>query len=103
MESTAPSQIIEALSTVLDPEIGVNIVDLGLVYGMEIENGRVRLEVTMTSPACPLSSYLQQSIERAVCRRLPAMKSVEVAIVWQPPWEHSMMSANARRELGWRD
>mgnify|MGYP001497712298 CR=1 FL=1 len=103
MEQITRDQIVVALHKVLDPEVGINVVDLGLVYGIELKDRDVLLEMTMTSPACPLSSYIEKSAERAIRAQLPETKSVEITMVWQPAWEASMMSPEARRQLGWRE
>lgn len=89
----------EALREVIDPEIGVNIVDLGLVYGIAVDNGDVFVTMTMTSPACPLRDYLQDLVESSVRSRLPSAHSVAVEIVSEPPWTEDMMSDAARRQL----
>ena len=96
-----PEEILTALRTVLDPEVGINLIDLGLVYGIDIQGRNVRIEMTMTSPTCQLSSYLKQSLERAICARAPEIETVEITMVWQPAWDPSMMSQDARRQLGW--
>ena len=88
----------EALREVIDPEIGVNIVDLGLVYGIALDNGDVFVTMTMTSPACPLRDYLQDLVESTVRSRLP-VRRVVVEIVSEPPWTEAMMSDTARRQL----
>ena len=103
MPPIAKEQIIAALRAVLDPEVGTNVIDLGLVYGIDLKDRNVRLEMTMTSPACPLSSYLQESAERAIRTRVPETMAVEITMVWQPAWDPSMMSKHARRQLGWRE
>jgi len=89
----------EALREVIDPEIGVNIVDLGLVYGIALDNGDVFVTMTMTSPACPLRDYLQNLVESTVRSRLPSARRVAVEIVSEPPWTEAMMSDTARRQL----
>ncbi len=91
----------DALREVLDPELGVNVLDLGLVYGVEVVGGEVRIALTMTSPACPLGELLVDETRAAVLERVPAAQRVEVEIVWDPPWAPEMMSERARRELGW--
>ncbi len=96
------SRVIAALSTVLDPELGVDIVDLGLVYDIEIQDHDVRIKMTMTTPACPLNSYFTRAIERAIRMRIPEVLHCEVEIVWQPQWDASMMSEEAKRQMGWR-
>ena len=93
------ADIRDALRTVIDPELGVNIVDLGLVYRVEIEAPRVRVEMTMTSPACPLGDYLKGLVEAAVKAAVPGVEHVEVALVWEPPWDPERMSDEARRQL----
>jgi metal-sulfur cluster biosynthetic enzyme len=94
------SEIRDALRTVIDPEIGVNIVDLGLVYGIEIADGEVRVIMTMTTPACPLGDYLADLVESGIRQRFPRVKHVTVDLVWNPPWDPAMMSDAARRQLG---
>jgi metal-sulfur cluster biosynthetic enzyme len=89
-----------ALSHVIDPEVGVNIVDLGLVYSVEIGDTGVRVVMTMTTAACPLGAYLREQARRLVATFLPEAGPVTVDLVWDPPWNPSMMSDEARRILG---
>jgi metal-sulfur cluster biosynthetic enzyme len=89
-----------ALKQVLDPEIGVNIVDLGLVYRIEVEGTRALVVMTMTSPACPLADYLKELVTAAINERVPGVTDVDIAIEWDPPWNPDMMSDEARRQLG---
>lgn len=98
------TDIREALRQVIDPELGVNIVDLGLVYGVEIDGARVRIVMTMTSPACPLGDYLKDLVRSAVSARVPDAQDVEIDMVWEPPWDPDMMSNDARKQMdgGWR-
>jgi metal-sulfur cluster biosynthetic enzyme len=93
------SVVADALRTVVDPELGINLVDLGLVYQIDTERDRVSIELTMTSPACPLSEYIKQMVDEAVRAAVPDVRDVEVSIVLDPPWSPEMMSAKARREL----
>ena len=93
------SDVREALRTVVDPELGVNIVDLGLVYGIEVDGGDVRVTMTMTTPACPLRDYIQGLVDDALFSRLPALEHLVVDIVSEPPWSEEMMSEAARRQL----
>lgn len=95
------SEIREWLRAVIDPELGINIVDLGLVYRVEATRLAVRIEMTMTSPACPLGEAIVEDIRTVLAGRLPAGAAVDVALVWAPPWDPSMMSPQARRQLGW--
>ena len=90
----------EALRGVEDPEAGMSIVDLGLVYGIALEPGRVRVEVTMTSPACPAAPYLVDESVAAIRAIAPDGTEVQVELVWDPPWEPSRMSEAAKLELG---
>ena len=93
--------IREALSDVIDPELGVNIVDLGLVYEISLRDRSVQIVMTMTSPMCPLAEYLKDAAEAAIRDRLPDLDRVDIAVVQDPPWDPSLMSEDARRQLGW--
>jgi metal-sulfur cluster biosynthetic enzyme len=93
------ADVRDALREVIDPELGVNIVDLGLVYGIDVGESSVHVTMTMTSPACPLRDYLQDLVESAVTSRVPAAQTVSVEIVTDPPWSEDLMSEAARRQL----
>src|SRR5512139_3007020 len=95
-------QVLDALREVIDPEIGVNVVDLGLVYGVNVQGKDVRIAMTMTTPACPLHEYISEAAKTAVRRHVPEVEKVDVEIVWDPPWSPAMMSDEAKRQLGWR-
>lgn len=97
-----PEHVREALRAVLDPELGVNVVDLGLVYQVEVADRDVRVALTMTTPACPLGDALVEQAEEAIRTRVPDLGRVQVDLVWDPPWTPSMMSDAARERLGWR-
>ena len=97
MKTVTSQRVIEALKTVLDPEVGINIVDLGLIYGIAVKEGDVRIIMTMTSQACPLNSYLNQSVEEAIRTQVPEVMALNVEILWQPEWSAAMMSEDARR------
>ncbi|WP_424971684.1 SUF system Fe-S cluster assembly protein [Dinoroseobacter sp. S76] len=93
-------QIVEACRTVFDPEIPVNIYDLGLVYTIEInEASEVDIIMTLTAPGCPVAGEMPGWIAEAV-EPLPGVKQVNVALTWEPPWGMEMMSDEARLELG---
>lgn len=94
-------QLRLALRTVVDPEVGINIVDLGLVYGIEVTPGEVKITLTMTSPACPMSDLVIADVEGAVRQRVSEEVQVNVDLVWNPPWDPSKMSDKARSTLGW--
>ena len=101
-DSSISDRVREALRLVIDPEIGINIVDLGLVYRIEVADGDARIDVTMTTPACPLSEYVSTSAEASVRREVPELYGVSINLVWDPPWRPDMMSDDARRLLGGR-
>ena len=91
----------EALKLVEDPEAGMNIVDLGLVYGIACDAGRIHVQMTMTSPACPVGPYLMDEAAAAIRAAAPEGIDVEVELVWEPPWTPERMSEDARLALGW--
>lgn len=93
-------KIIEALRTVHDPEIPVNIYDMGLIYKVDVEDdNRVLLDMTLTSPNCPVAETLPGEVEHKVAA-VDGVSGCEVKIVWDPPWNPSMMSEDAQLELG---
>ena len=93
-------QVVEALKTVFDPEIPVNIYELGLIYNVEVNEARdVRVEMTLTSPNCPAAQSMPAEIEYKT-RSLDGVSEVTVEVVWDPPWSPEHMSEAARLELG---
>lgn len=91
--------VIAMLKTVFDPEIPVDIYELGLVYAVEIEDdGKVKVEMTLTTPSCPSAQELPGMAEEAV-RMVPGVTDVKVEIVWDPPWDQGRMSEDARLAL----
>ena len=90
-----------ALRTVEDPEAGMSVLDLGLVYGIALEPGKVRVQMTMTSPACPASDYIVDEAAAAIRAVAPEGTDVEVHLVWEPPWTPERMSAEAQERFGW--
>jgi FeS assembly SUF system protein len=93
-------KIIDALQTCYDPEIPVNIYELGLVYGIEIsDSADVRIHMTLTAPSCPVAQSLPLEVESKV-RAIEGVKSVYVEVVWDPPWNPGRMSESAKLELG---
>ena len=92
--------IYAGLKNVYDPEIGINIVDLGLVYGADIaDNGDVLVTMTLTSLGCPLGPIIVQEVDNAL-KDLPDIGSTNVKLVWSPPWSPDMMTEDAKDELG---
>lgn len=106
--STSPSAqtpdeaaVWEALRKVLDPEVGENVVDLGLVYRVACTPGKAAIEMTMTSPACPLGDVITDDVAREVRAACGEASEVEVNFVFDPPWTPERMSESARRRFGW--
>jgi metal-sulfur cluster biosynthetic enzyme len=93
--------IQDALREVIDPEVHLNIVDLGLVYGIEISPQELRVIMTMTTPACPVSSLLTSQVEEHLQRLAPEGVGVAVDLVWDPPWSPDKMSEMAKVTFGW--
>jgi FeS assembly SUF system protein len=93
-------QVIEAIRTCYDPEIPVNIHEMGLIYGIAIGlAGGVEIKMTLTSPNCPSAASLPLEVEAKV-KRIPGVAAVRVEVVWDPIWDPSMMSEAARLQLG---
>jgi FeS assembly SUF system protein len=91
--------IITMLKTVFDPEIPVDIYELGLIYAVEIgDGGKVKVEMTLTTPSCPSAQELPGQVEEAI-RMVPGVTDVEVEVVWDPPWDQGRMSEDARLAL----
>ena len=95
------SAVLDALRAVEDPEAGMNIVDLGLVYGVTAGVDRIEVDMTMTTPACPVTDVLVEQARAAVAAIAPAGVDVQVNLVWEPVWNPSMMSGVAREFFGW--
>lgn len=93
--------IVEQVKTVLDPDIGISIYELGLIYKIDIQEGnKVKIDMTLTSMACPAGPYLQEEVTKAA-KRVDGVEEVEVEIVWTPPWNvHEMASEEARYDMG---
>jgi len=93
-------QVIAALSTIYDPELPVNIYDLGLIYGLDVDaDGRVDIRMTLTAPGCPVAQTFPTQVEQAVAE-VKGVASAHVEIVWDPPWDQSRMTEAARLQLG---
>jgi len=93
-------KVIAALQTVYDPEIPVNIYELGLIYGVEVDdNHDVKVTMTLTSPACPVAGSLPGEVERKV-ESIPEVHSADVILIWEPPWSKDRMSEAAMLQLG---
>lgn len=91
-------RIIEALKTVYDPEIPVNIVDLGLIYDLKVEDSIVQVKMTLTTPACPVAQSFPQMVQDKILE-VPGISTVSVDLVWDPPWTKERMSEVAKLQL----
>jgi len=99
MVTPAETAVLDAIATVYDPEIPVNIYELGLIYAVDINDaGDVKVEMTLTAPACPSAQELPEMVRSAVLG-VPGVKNVTVDTVWDPPWDPSRMSEEARLSL----
>lgn len=100
-KSELESDIIFVLRRIFDPEIPVNIYDLGLIYELKAnpENGQVQIRMTLTAPGCPVAQTFPETVAEAI-REVPGVEDVQLELVWEPPWSKSMMSEAARLELG---
>jgi metal-sulfur cluster biosynthetic enzyme len=92
-------EVVQALRQVEDPELGMDIVDLGLMYDVEVEDGNVKVIHTLTSMGCPVGPMIQQQIDDVV-RALPGVSEVDVELTWDPPWSPDKMSEDAKFILG---
>ncbi|VTU36196.1 FeS assembly SUF system protein [Variovorax sp. PBS-H4] len=93
--------INEALSRVVDPEVAMNIVDVGLVYGVAVHDTAVHVRMTMTSAACPVIDLIVEDAEHELDKVIPSQLKIRTELVWEPPWTPARMSANAKRFMGW--
>ena len=94
-------EVRTVLRGVIDPEIGMNIVDLGLVYGVEISDNRLHVDLTMTTPACPMGEMILDDAQQALASLAPTGVEIDIELVWDPPWSPDKMSEHARKHLGW--
>lgn len=92
-------EVVDALHQVEDPELGMDIVDLGLLYDVEVEGRKVRVSYTLTSMGCPAGAMIQEDIDRVV-RELPGVEDVESELTFEPPWTPDRMSEDAKFILG---
>jgi metal-sulfur cluster biosynthetic enzyme len=90
----------DTLLKIADPEIGENIVDLGLIYGVETDDKSIVVAMTMTSPACPMGEMLLDEVHAELLHAFPDAE-IDLRLVWEPAWDPDMMSARAKENLGW--
>jgi metal-sulfur cluster biosynthetic enzyme len=93
-------EVMVVLKKCYDPEIPINIVDLGLIYGVAIEGEKVRVTMTLTSPGCPMHTTISEDIQRKLLK-LEDLSEAEVEVVWEPPWNPEKMTETAKKMLGW--
>ena len=91
-------KIIETLKECYDPEIPINVIDLGLIYDIRIEDDIVHIKMTLTSPHCPLANFLAEDIKQKI-EKINGVKKAEVEIVWDPPWTPERISQEAKETL----
>ncbi|PWU67742.1 MULTISPECIES: metal-sulfur cluster assembly factor [Gracilibacillus] len=100
MDQALEDNLMGALENVIDPELGIDIVNLGLVYGVDLnEEGIATVTMTLTAMGCPLAGHIEQDVKR-VMEDIPEVKDTEVNIVWSPPWSKDRMSRYAKIALG---
>lgn len=92
-------KVREALHLVLDPELGISIVELGLVYGIEVEDGVAKIEYTLTTMGCPIGPLIEEQMQQ-VATQIPGVEAVDARMVFSPPWSPEMMSEEARASMG---
>ncbi|MAG85770.1 aromatic ring hydroxylase [Candidatus Poribacteria bacterium] len=91
--------VLEQIKQVIDPDLGLNIVDMGLIYGVDINDDIVDITMTLTSPGCPAAPQLLNG-SQTVVQQLDGVEEVNINVVWTPPWDPEMMSEEAKDELG---
>lgn len=100
-ETTTEADILETLKYVVDPEVGVNIVDLGLVYDVDLTDTHTTITMTLTTPGCPLHATIEEAARRVIETRHPTITAIDVNLVWDPPWDTEMITEAGRKALGW--
>ena len=94
-------EVTEILKTVVDPEVGISVIDLGLVYDINVVDGKkVFVNMTLTTPGCPMAQVIAKDAERALSQ-IEGIEVAQVNLVWEPPWTPDMMTDDAKRMLGW--
>ncbi len=99
IKEVTKEDVLETLKNVIDPEIGLNIVDLGLVYDVQVSDEFIFITMTLTTPGCPMHGSIVDWVQRIVSMSFPN-KTIDVELVWEPRWTPDKMSEEARRQLG---
>jgi metal-sulfur cluster biosynthetic enzyme len=94
-------KVRESLQNVIDPEAGMSVIDLGLIYGIDVSQERIHVRMTMTSAACPLADSITESVRHEIRAVAPEDVAIDVEMVWDPPWTPDLMSEHARTRFGW--
>ncbi|MBB4398012.1 metal-sulfur cluster assembly factor [Bradyrhizobium sp. ERR14] len=95
-------QIRQALKVVIDPELGHNIVDLGFIYDVSVEDGAAHITMTATTRGCPAASFLKEGVANSACL-VPGMRSVDVTMTFEPPWQPWMIAPGVKASLGFAE
>lgn len=93
--------VMDSLMQVMDPEVGINMVDLGLVYDVLVEGRAVHVTMTLTTPGCPLHATIEEAVRRVIETRHPDVADIQLGLVWDPPWDTDMISDAGKEALGW--
>ena len=91
-------EIVKCIKTVMDPEIPVNLYDLGLIYSIKNNNNNILIEMTLTNPNCPVAGQMPENVAKSI-EQIHGLKSIEVRLVWQPAWSKDLMSEDAKLAL----
>jgi metal-sulfur cluster biosynthetic enzyme len=91
--------VMKVLKECYDPELGISLVDLGLIYDVQVKNDNVQIKMTLTSPGCPMHSIMVNEVEEKV-KNMKGVKNVKIDLVWNPPWTPDRMSKELRKKLG---
>lgn len=100
-KDVTPEAVRSCLKSVIDPDLRINIVDLGLVYAVHVAENRIDVDMTLTNPSCPLAGLIATEVEQAVRAAFEEIDDVEVSLVWDPPWTFERLSESAREQLGY--
>jgi len=97
--TVTPEDVLDALRNVYDPEIPINVVDLGLVYDVQVDSGNVQVQMTLTAPGCGMGPFIAQQAEWAIAD-IDGVEDVQIELVWEPPWSPDLISEEAKAQLG---
>jgi metal-sulfur cluster biosynthetic enzyme len=93
--------VLKALEAVIDPELGLNIVELGLIYGVQVENDEVSVKMTLSARGCPLHTSITNGVENVI-KRMDGVNGVKVEVVWDPPWTPDRIAPETKKRMGFR-